>query len=401
MTISYLKTKDGSTIKEIPLWTDVKTVESQALDQLRNIASLPRVVRMAVMPDVHLGKGATVGSVIATRGAISPAAVGVDIGCGMGAVKTNLDVDKVTRHASTLRSEMESAIPVGFNSHDTCVINSLPDGEIKKTALELLEEFYTLSKSVQGSLSRAANQLGTLGGGNHFIECNVDTDGAVWLMLHSGSRWIGNALAQEHMKTAMKLEHNVGIVDKALSSFLAGTPEMAAYRRDLYWAQRFAMINRWIMMHLYQESVRKFFPGMKVVEEPVWCHHNYVAEETHYGEKLFVTRKGAINAEVGKMGIIPGAMGRCSYIVRGKGCEEALNSAPHGAGRRMSRSKAKKQFTVKDLIEQTSGTECRKDKGVIDEIPSSYKNIKDVIHYSADLVEVIAELQPAIICVKG
>ena len=401
MSVSKLKTREGSSIEEIPLWTDVNRVESQALDQLRNIASLPWVAHMSVMPDVHLGRGATVGSVIATRGAVSPAAVGVDIGCGMGAVRTNLKADKVMRRAAKIRSEIEAAIPVGFNSHDESAVNSLPDGHIKQAALDLLDEFNTLTPEVQGEVSRAAVQLGTLGGGNHFIELNVDSDGSVWLMLHSGSRWIGNALATTHMKTAMKLQHNVGICDKALSAFLSGTPEMDAYRRDLYWAQRYAMVNRWIMMHLYQDAIRKFFPGLKVVGDPVWCHHNYVAEEVHYGEELFVTRKGAINAEVGKMGIIPGAMGAKSYIVKGKGCTEALNSAPHGAGRKMSRSKAKKKFTVKDLIEQTKGVECRKDKGVIDEIKGAYKKIEDVIHYSDNLVEVVAELQPAIICVKG
>ena len=397
MAISYLKTK--ADLKEIPLWVPVAEVESQALDQLRNIASLPWIAKMAVMPDVHLGKGATVGSVIAMRGAISPAAVGVDIGCGMGAVRTNLDVDKVIRRAPAIRADIEAAIPVGFNKHENFSFHHVPD-LVKNEAVELMSQFNSLSPKVQKESGRAAKQIGTLGGGNHFIEINRDSNNAVWLMLHSGSRWIGKELAEIHTKVAMSLGHNVGIQDKALAAFLSGTPEMEAYRQDLYWAQRYAMVNRKLMMWLLKEVIAKFFPSLKT-DSDVWCHHNYVAEETHYDEHLFVTRKGAIRAATGDMGIIPGAIGAKSYIVRGKGCAEALNSAPHGAGRQMSRGQAKRTFTMKDFVEQTHGVECRKDKGMIDEIRGSYKDIDKVIHYSNDLVEVVHELQPALICVKG
>lgn len=399
MAVSYLKTRKGSNITEVPLWAPINEIESQALDQLRNIASLPWIAKLAVMPDVHLGKGATVGSVIAMKGAISPAAVGVDIGCGMGAMKTNLDAAKIIRKAPAIRAAIEEAIPVGFHSHGETAFEKAPPA-LKKEALGLLEEFKQLTPEIQRGIDRAAKQMGTLGGGNHFIEMNRDTEGVVWLMLHSGSRWIGKELAEIHIKAAMKLKHNVGLPDKALAAFLAGTPEMEAYRRDLYWAQRYAMLNRKLMMWLYQEVIRGFWSSLKTSDE-VWCHHNYVAEEIHYGDEVFVTRKGAIDAAKGKMGIIPGAMGACSYIVRGKGCEESLRSAPHGAGRKMSRSKAKKKFTVADLIEQTKGVECRQDKGMIDEIRGSYKNIQRVIANSSELVEIVTELQPALICVKG
>ena len=386
----------GQTV-DVRLWTPVDEVESQALTQLRNIASLPWVAHVAVMPDVHFGKGATVGSVIGMRGAVSPAAVGVDIGCGMGAVRTSLVASDLPESLRGLRDDLEDAIPVGFDSHDALV--KPQDPRLKGDVNDLLGGFDDLDPAVKDLGGRAAKQLGTLGGGNHFIELCVDTEQRVWLMLHSGSRNIGKSLAEVHMARAKKLKHNRALADPDLAVFLAGTEEMAAYRRDLEWAQRYAMINRRLMFDLYMQVMRRRFPQVHF-DDPVLCHHNYVAEETHHGEALLVTRKGAISARAGQLGVIPGSMGTRSYVVRGLGNAESLHSASHGAGRKMSRGEAKRQFSVKDLAEQTTGVECRKDGGVLDEIPGAYKPIEQVMEYQKDLVEIVAELKQ-VLCVKG
>jgi tRNA-splicing ligase RtcB len=377
---------------DIKLWSRAHEVESAALTQLRNLTALPWVFHhVAAMPDVHYGKGATVGSVVAMRGAVSPAAVGVDIGCGMGALRTNLRAADLPDSLRRLRSDIEQAIPVGFSSHDEPVK--------KAAAWPLWEEFKDLTPKVQSLLSRARCQMGTLGGGNHFIELCLDTDDAVWLMLHSGSRNIGKELAEIHIAKAKKLAHNRDLPDRDLAVFLAGTPEMKAYRHDLFWAQEYARANREVMFHLAEEVLRDHFPEL-VIEQAITCHHNYVAEEVHYGEEVLVTRKGAIRAGAGDLGIIPGSMGTRSYIVRGLGNPESFHSASHGAGRKMSRGEAKRRFTVKDLAAQTAGIECRKDGGVLDEIPGAYKPIEKVIADQADLVEVVAELRQ-VMCVKG
>ena len=386
----------GQTV-DVRLWTPVDEVESQALTQLRNIASLPWVAHVAVMPDVHFGKGATVGSVIGMRGAVSPAAVGVDIGCGMGAVRTSLVASNLPESLRGLRDDLEDAIPVGFDSHDALV--KPQDPRLKGDVNDLLGGFDDLDPAVKDLGGRAAKQLGTLGGGNHFIELCVDTEQRVWLMLHSGSRNIGKSLAEVHMARAKKLKHNRALADPDLAVFLAGTEEMAAYRRDLEWAQRYAMINRRLMFDLYMQVMRRRFPQVHF-DDPVLCHHNYVAEETHHGEALLVTRKGAISARAGQLGVIPGSMGTRSYVVRGLGNAESLHSASHGAGRKMSRGEAKRQFSVTDLAEQTAGVECRKDGGVLDEIPGAYKPIEQVMEYQKDLVEIVAELKQ-VLCVKG
>jgi len=386
----------GQTV-DVRLWTPVDEVESQALTQLRNIASLPWVAHVAVMPDVHFGKGATVGSVIGMRGAVSPAAVGVDIGCGMGAVRTSLVASDLPESLRGLRDDLEDAIPVGFDSHDALV--KPQDPRLKGDVNDLLGGFDDLDPAVKDLGGRAAKQLGTLGGGNHFIELCVDTEQRVWLMLHSGSRNIGKSLAEVHMARAKKLKHNRALADPDLAVFLAGTEEMAAYRRDLEWAQRYAMINRRLMFDLYMQVMRRRFPQVHF-DDPVLCHHNYVAEETHHGEALLVTRKGAISARAGQLGVIPGSMGTRSYVVRGLGNAESLHSASHGAGRKMSRGEAKRQFSVTDLAEQTAGVECRKDGGVLDEIPGAYKPIEQVMEYQKDLVEIVAELKQ-VLCVKG
>ena len=293
---------------------------------------------------------------------------------------------------------IEGAIPVGFSAHDQPAWGAV-GGAVADEADALMRRFPELDPKVQALTARAARQLGTLGGGNHFIELCVDTADQVWLMLHSGSRNVGKELAEVHMARARKLQHNQALVDRDLAVFLAGTPEMDAYRRDLYWAQEYARINREIMLALYQEVLRGFWPGITFADA-VACHHNYVAEEVHYGESLFVTRKGAIRAGAGELGIIPGSMGTKSYIVRGRGNPEAFESASHGAGRRMSRGKAKSKYTVEDLREQTAGVECRKDSGVIDEIPAAYKPIDRVMEQQTDLVEIVAELKQ-VLCVKG
>lgn len=377
---------------DIKLWTRAHEVESVALDQLKNIAALPWVFHhVAAMPDVHYGKGATVGSVIAMKDAVAPAAVGVDIGCGMAAVKTDIVAGRLPDDLARIRSDLEAAIPVGFSAHDEPLDSP--------RAQALWNEFADLTPEVQKLVGRARSQVGTLGGGNHFIELCLDTEGGVWLMLHSGSRNIGKELAEIHMARAKKLAHNRDLPDRDLAVFLAGTREMAAYRHDLFWAQRYARENREAMLELALAVLGRHFRGM-TTEPPILCHHNYVAEEVHYGEHVLVTRKGAIRAGKGELGIIPGSMGTRSYIVRGLGNAEAFESASHGAGRRMSRNEAKRRFSLADLAKQTEGVECRKDAGVLDEIPGAYKPIATVMRDQADLVEIVTELKQ-VLCIKG
>jgi tRNA-splicing ligase RtcB len=389
----------------IKLWAPVVEVESSALDQLKRTASLPWVFHhVAVMPDVHYGKGATVGSVVAMRGAVSPAAVGVDIGCGMGAIRTSVRADELPAPLDRLRGSIEAAIPVGFNAHDQPAFKRGMPEAIKRDGVKLFSEFGDLTPKVKDRLGTAQRQVGTLGGGNHFIEVCLGSDDRVWLMLHSGSRNIGKELAEVHIAIAKRLAHNAELPDRDLAVFLAGTPQMDAYRRDLFWAQRYAFLNRRVMFELLgHEFARIIEPhiGRAVAfDAPILCHHNYVAEETHFGEEVIVTRKGAIRAGAGELGIIPGSMGTQSYIVRGLGNAESFQSASHGAGRRMSRGAAKRAYTVKDLAEQTAGVCCRKDAGVLDEIPGAYKPIDQVMKNQSDLVEIVVELKQ-VLCVKG
>ncbi|MDH6143124.1 tRNA-splicing ligase RtcB [Kitasatospora sp. GP30] len=385
----------------IRMWADPATVEGAAMQQLRNISTLPWLHGLAVMPDVHLGKGATVGSVIAMKGAVCPAAVGVDIGCGMSAVKTSLTARDLPDDLSRLRSRIERLIPVGRGLHDSPLDPAKLQGFPVAQWQRMWSGFDSITPAVKDRQERAAKQLGTLGSGNHFIEFCLDDAGSVWLMLHSGSRNIGKELAEHHMTVARGLSHNQGIVDRDLAVFLADTPEMQAYRNDLFWAQNYAKYNRAMMMALFQDAVRDEFPRADVAfEQVISCHHNYVAEERYDGVDVLVTRKGAIRAGSGDLGIIPGSMGTGSYIVRGLGNPASFNSASHGAGRKMSRTAAKKKFTVRDLQEQTRGVECRKDSGVVDEIPGAYKSIEKVMDQQRDLVEVVAHLKQ-VVCVKG
>ncbi|MEY9212679.1 RtcB family protein [Thermobifida halotolerans] len=383
----------------IRMWTDPSTVEQPAMDQLRNVTTLPWVHGLAVMPDVHYGKGATVGSVIAMRDAVSPAAVGVDIGCGMTAVKTSLRAEDLPDDLRGLRSGLERAVPVGHQAHREPVDPRRVPEVRSRDWDRFWKRFDDLTEAVHSRRERAACQIGTLGGGNHFLEVCLDDDGAVWVVLHSGSRNIGNELAGHHIDRARGLPHNRDLPDRDLAVFVAGTPEMDAYRHDLFWAQDYARRNREVMMGLACGVLRERFPG---VAFPEWisCHHNYVAEETYDGVDVLVTRKGAIRAGRGDLGIIPGSMATGTYIVRGLGNPASFNSASHGAGRRMSRTRARKTFTRADLVEQTRGVECRKDIGVVDEIPAAYKDLDEVIAAQTDLVEVVARLRQ-VVCVKG
>lgn len=380
------------------MWANEYEVEPQALDQLRRISRLPWLTALRVMPDVHLGKGATVGSVIAMKDAVSPSAVGVDIGCGVAAVETSLRVEDLPESLKSLRDDIEATIPVGFHGHESLIdISRL--GIQSSRFNNLWANFKYLHSGVLDRESRAMQQMGTLGGGNHFLEVCSDDKGFLWLTLHSGSRNIGKEIAERHINIAKGLSHNYALPDKDLAVFLGGTPEMAAYRQDLKWAQDYAAFNRMVMLALFGNVLRKHFPQVSFGER-ISCHHNYVSTEVVDGEELIVTRKGAIRAGSGDLGVIPGSMGTGSYIVRGLGNPQSLWSASHGAGRRMSRSAAKRNYTVDDLVAQTQGIECRKDQGVVDEIPGAYKSIETVIEAQADLVEVVARLQ-TLLCVKG
>lgn len=381
----------------IKIWS--ADVEPQAIEQLRNTAKLPFVFKhVAVMPDVHLGHGATIGSVVATRGAISPACVGVDIGCGMMAVKTGLDHKLVREKLPALRHSIERSIPTGDYAN-----NRLTDSV---SAWNGWANWIHLSSGlVDGKLyRRAQDQLGSLGGGNHFVEICLDTENAVWVMLHSGSRGVGNTLARRHIETAKDLMKKmfIDLPDPDLAYLVQDTPEFDSYMRDLNWAQEYAAQNRVEMMNRVLKDLAHMFnnkqPLDKLIE--VNCHHNYVAQENHFGTNVLVTRKGAVRARLGDMGIIPGSMGDKSYIVSGNGNVESFHSCSHGAGRLMSRTKARAAFTLEDIAKQTEGVECRKDLAIADEAPKAYKPIADVMANQTDLVTVVAELKQ-ILCVKG
>jgi tRNA-splicing ligase RtcB len=382
----------------IRVWAPPHELEADAIRQLKAVASLPWVAHhVAVMPDCHVGRGATVGSVIAMCGAVAPAAVGVDIGCGMAAVKTSLTARRLPNSLKRLRLDLEAAVPVGRAQHHLPIWQ---DSATLKPRIEaLLARFIALDEPVHLYEGRVHLQLGTLGGGNHFIEVCLDTEGAVWLMLHSGSRFIGAALAERHMEAAAKLTHNRDLADPDLAVLLAGSAEFDSYRCALYFAQDYAALNRELMLERLQQVLLRHFPDVRF-ERPVSCHHNYVAEEHHFGQDVLVTRKGAIRAGLDELGIIPGSMGAKSFIVRGLGNPHSFESASHGAGRRMSRAQARHSFTAKDLARQTEGVECRKDRGLVDEAPKAYKNIERVMRQQQDLVEIVAELKQ-VVCVKG
>jgi len=389
----------------VKIWT--RDIESDAMRQLLNIAQLPIVHgHVAAMPDVHTGIGATVGSVIPTKQAIIPAAVGVDIGCGMNAVRTSLKASQLPDNLKPLRSAIEAAIPTGFNQHAASKMRGSALQRIARSLNDRLDVIVGkhpgLMKMQKRFSETWACQLGTLGGGNHFIELCIDEAQQVWVMLHSGSRGIGNAMGRYFIAAAQKdmQRHHIHLPDRDLAYYSEGSTLFDDYVEAVGWAQDYALLNRSRMMQAIVEALKPLLPSFTLESEAINCHHNYVAQETHFGEKLFITRKGAISARLGELGIIPGSMGAKSYIVRGLGNEQSFCSCSHGAGRRMSRTAAKRKFNHFDLADQTQGVECRKDKGVLDEIPGAYKDIDEVMENQSDLVEIVHTLKQ-VVCVKG
>lgn len=399
----------------IKAWTKGVPVEDVALNQLRNVATLPFIFKhVAAMPDVHWGIGATVGSVIATKGAVIPAAVGVDIGCGMVAARLSLSASDLPDGLVGVRSAIEAAVPHGRT--DNGGINDR--GAWGEPSTEAL---YRFGKSAGNSLmarlsrinakhpklerasKRALHHLGTLGTGNHFVEVCIDEANDVWLMLHSGSRGIGNAIGSyfiERAKAEMK-RWFVTLPDADLAYLPEGSELFDDYIESVEWAQDFARENRAAMLRAATVAIgaalgREVSAGIEAVN----CHHNYVARENHFGQNVLVTRKGAVRAREGDLGIIPGSMGARSYIVLGKGNRDSFTSCAHGAGRKMGRREAERTFTIEDHIAATAGVECRKDAGVIDETPGAYKDIDAVMAAQTDLVEIVHTLKQ-IVCVKG
>lgn len=392
---------------QVPVHIFTDDIDAQALRQLHNIASLPIVhPHVAVMPDVHAGIGATVGSVIPTRGAIIPAAVGVDIGCGMNAVRTTLTASDLPDNLARLRSAIEAEVPVGFEQHEWSRVQGSRQARAVRPLGDRLAHIVERHRGIAKMLRQFERtwicQAGTLGGGNHFIEICLDEEQRVWIMLHSGSRGIGNVIGRYFISAAQKdmRRHQLQLPDADLAYLSEGSTLFDDYVDAVDWAQDYALLNRSEMMRRVLDVLAKFAPPFRLDGEAINCHHNYIARETHGNEDLYVTRKGAISARQGELGIIPGSMGARSFIVRGKGKPESFCSCSHGAGRSMSRSEAKRRFNRFDLAEQTAGIECRKDGGVIDEIPAAYKNIDAVMAHQSDLVEVVHTLRQ-VVCIKG
>lgn len=390
----------------VPVKIYTTDVAQGAIDQLRNVAKLAFIhSHIAAMPDVHVGIGATVGSVIPTKSAIIPAAVGVDIGCGMNAVRLSLTASDLPDSLKSLRLAIEQQVPVGFNMHQQISAKMSTLDPLNKRLQSITDKHPGLLKMLKSFDRTWAKQLGTLGGGNHFIELCLDENQDVWVMLHSGSRGIGNCIGRYFISLAKKeRQSRFGHVpDQDLSYFAEGSNSFADYIEAVEWAQDYALENRREMMRLVidaMQSRQSGLPRFQLTKEAINCHHNYVNEEMHFGEQVYVTRKGAISAYEGELGIIPGSMGAKSFIVRGLGNHESFCSCSHGAGRRMSRTKAAHAFTVDELKAQTEGVECRKDKGVLDEIPSAYKDIDEVMANQSDLVEVVHTLKQ-VMCIKG
>ena len=387
--------------RPVKVWTD--DLDPGARAQLVNLSKLPFIHRhVAAMPDVHGGIGATIGSVIATHKAIIPAAVGVDIGCGMAAVRTSLTAEQLDeRVLKKVFDQISRDVPVGRNQHkdERALTEVARPFDAQLTAMtqkhpQLLKAF--------GRFSNWVNQMGTLGGGNHFIEVCLDESGQVWVMLHSGSRGIGNAIGHYFIELARRDMERwfIQLPDRDLAYFPEGSEHFDGYVAAVSWAQSYARENRDQMMTLVLAALARHLPAFASTMTVVNCHHNYVEREHHFGENVWVTRKGAIRAREGDLGIIPGSMGARSYIVRGLGNPDSFCSCAHGAGRRMSRTAAERSFTVADLAAQTEGVICRKDKGVLDEIPGAYKDIDQVMANQADLVEVVHTLKQ-VVCVKG
>lgn len=393
---NVLKEKDCKLIK---MWSKGVPVEEGAKQQLINLAKMPFIHKwLAVMPDVHQGKGSTIGSVIPTKGAIIPATVGVDIGCGMMAVKTSLSATDLPDNLFEIRSAIEKAVPHGQGAWE-----DLPQKTLN--AWKHLQQDFSILTDTTPKLEEVNHikHLGTLGGGNHFIELCLDEDNQVWIMLHSGSRGVGNAIGRHFIELAKKdmRQWLINLPDEDLAYFPEGTDHFDSYFFAIEWAQKFARLNRHIMMENTIEALRRIIhKPFNAKLEAINCHHNYAAREHHYGENIIVTRKGAVRAGKGEMGIIPSSMGTKSYIVRGLGNEESFFSCSHGAGRVMSRTAAKKRVSLEEHIAATKDVECRQDVNGIDETPSAYKNIDDVMEAQQDLVEVVYILKQ-VVCIKG
>jgi tRNA-splicing ligase RtcB (3'-phosphate/5'-hydroxy nucleic acid ligase) len=405
-THNVIRTENGVPIRA---WTRGVLIDPEAEKQLRNVAQMPFVFRwVAAMPDVHWGIGATIGSVIPTKGAIIPAAVGVDIGCGMMAVQTTLNSRNLPDNLKKLRDRIEVAVPHGRTNQggkgDRGAWHDIPNPNA--SVWEQLKPGYERILEKHPSLDRGndVNHLGTLGTGNHFIEVCLDESENVWLMLHSGSRGVGNRIGTYFIELAKRdmKKFYVNLPDQDLAYFPQHTDHFDDYVDAVSWAQDYARWNRQLMMDAVLAAIRGSgeVPAFEAAAEVINCHHNYVAREKHYGENVLVTRKGAVRAAEGDMGIIPGSMGTRSYIVRGKGNPESFNSCSHGAGRAMSRHEAKRRFTVDDHIRMTAGVECRKDRDVIDETPAAYKPIEAVMAAQSDLVDIVHTLRQ-VVCVKG
>lgn len=390
----------------IHLWTDIAGVESSALQQLKDTTQVPILVQhLAAMPDVHTGAGATIGSVLATQGGVIPSAVGVDIGCGMCAMRLDgVHPSEITLRITEIRSLIERSIPVGFTANQKST----------KAAVEWKgwQDFDKLPKELFDNRGKgrkyatlrsdAEHKLCSLGGGNHFIELSVSQDLDAWVVLHSGSRNIGLKLANHFIGKAKEIcaSRHLPIPNKDLAYLPADTDEFHQYMFAVQWAQNYAEENREQMLGRVLQVMDRILERTIDSSKQVNCHHNFVQEEEHFGQKVLITRKGAIQALKGQMGIIPGSMGSKSYIVRGLGNPDAFNSASHGAGRKMSRSEAKRTFTLEDALRQTEGVECKKDESVLDELPGAYKDIDVVMANQTDLVEKVETLKQ-LLCIKG
>jgi tRNA-splicing ligase RtcB len=398
---------DAGNGRFIKCWTRGVSFDENSRKQMLNVAQMPFIYKwVAAMPDVHAGIGATVGSVIPTSGAIIPAAVGVDIGCGMMALRTTLNARDLPDNLLPVREAIEKAVPHGRTDNggknDVGGWQNIPSNVTDAWAG--LEKRYQaiLAKHPKARGANGVNHLATLGTGNHFIEVCLDENDSVWFMLHSGSRGVGNRIGTYFIELAKEDMRKwfINLPDMDLSYFAEGTEHFREYVEAVHWAQDFARCNRELMMENIVNAIRNVSPPFEIGEEAVNCHHNYVARENHFGKNILVTRKGAVRARKGDLGIIPGSMGARSYIVRGLGNSESFESCSHGAGRTMSRTEAKKRFTIADHCAATEGIECRKDADVIDETPAAYKPIDAVMEAQKDLVEIVHTLKQ-VICVKG
>ena len=388
----------------VPVKVFTDDIDDASIQQLGNMAQLPFIhSHIAAMPDVHAGIGATVGSVIPMRGAIVPAAVGVDIGCGMNAVRLSLKANDLPDNLYKLRASIEKSVPVGFEEHNEPSVQAATVNNMASHLKRLTDKHPGIMKMQRNFQNTWGRQLGTLGGGNHFIELCLDEQDDVWVMLHSGSRGIGNKIGQYFIEKAKKDMGKVlgNLPDKDLAYFTEGTQHFEDYVEAVGWAQDYARRNRAAMLDQVLLAARSVMSKpFTATMEAVNCHHNYVQKETHFGSEVYVTRKGAVSAREGELGIIPGSMGARSYIVRGLGNPESFHSCSHGAGRVMSRNEAKRRYNLADQEAATAHVECRKDADVIDEIPMAYKDIDAVMQAQRSLVEVVHTLRQ-VVCVKG